>query len=74
MTPQLKALDIIGTFLIRNGVKKVYKKIERHDAKQCSLIAVDEILNFMIKSLKWDKETNGNIEYWQEVKQEIEKL
>ena len=37
-------------------------------AKQCALIAVDEILN-----LCW----NGNkvaMEYWQKVKQEIEKL
>jgi len=39
-----------------------------YDAKQCALIAVDEILNvgFM--------DTNDLYDYWQEVKQEIEKL
>ncbi len=40
-------------------------------AKQCALIAVDEL----IKS--WDKdlyENCGASEYWQEVKQELEKL
>ena len=37
-----------------------------YDAKQCALIAVDEILNvgFM--------DTNDLYDYWQEVKQEIE--
>jgi hypothetical protein len=41
-------------------------------AKQCALIAVDEILF----ALKYDmnEPTNGSIKYWQEVKQEIEKL
>ena len=34
-------------------------------AKQCALIAVDEILNTCVESM---------IYYWQEVKQEIEKL
>ena len=43
-------------------------------AKECALIAVDEILNLMIKEFKWDIFNNGHIEYWLEVKQEIEKL
>jgi len=39
-------------------------------AKQCALIAVDEIIEIF-------NDTNGSdyrLEYWQEVKQEIEKL
>jgi hypothetical protein len=43
-------------------------------AIKCALIAVDEILNLMIKEFKWDVKHNGNIEYWKEVKQEIENL
>jgi hypothetical protein len=42
------------------------------DAKQCALIAVDEILF----ALKYDmnEPTNGSIKYWIEVKKEIELL
>lgn len=47
------------------------------EAKQCALIAVDEILsnNLLYHSLsKNDILNNSHIEYWQEVKNEIEKL
>ena len=68
MTPKKKALELF---------KKYSKGKDEHGwslcefdscAKQCALIAVDEILN-----LCW----NGNkvaMEYWQKVKQEIEKI
>ena len=39
--------------------------------KQCALIAVDEIIS--IKLLWFQKDTN-ELDYWHEVKQEIEKL
>ena len=50
-------------------------------AKQCALVAVDEIL-YMLENGLYDvnirgEEYNGGfdmVEYWQEVKQEIEKL
>jgi hypothetical protein len=68
MTPQEKAQEICNKFSwekTENG----YKMFQNYDeTKRCSLIAVDEILN-----LCW----NGNLkakEYWEEVKQEIEKL
>jgi predicted RNase H-like nuclease (RuvC/YqgF family) len=66
-------------------VKKMYKAhsnsaslITLYFAKQCALIAVDEIFEFM----KMDDEytetlSNANskwVGYWQEVKQEIEKI
>ena len=44
------------------------------NAKQCAIIAVNEILNLMIKDFKWDIKHNGNIDYWQQVKIEIENL
>ena len=41
------------------------------DIKQCALIAVDEIF----KSIRWSSDFNNEQKnYWQEVKQEIEKL
>jgi hypothetical protein len=42
--------------------------------KREALIVVDEILNLMIKEFKWDVKHNGNIEFWQEVKQAIKEL
>ncbi len=45
--------------------------VNKYRAKQCALIAVDEIL----KSIIWHHDfSNQTRNYWQEVKQEIEKL
>ena len=47
----------------------------REFAKQCALIAVDEILNTNALSEMLDYGIDKtNLFYWQEVKQEIEKL
>ena len=65
MTPKEKAIELVDKiidkmFNLRDG----YNSIEVFDtAKQCALIAVDEI----IKELFYNK-------YWIEVKQEIELL
>jgi hypothetical protein len=40
------------------------------EAKQCALIAVDEIID----NEKIDNLEDNNLSYWQEVKSEIEKL
>ena len=42
----------------------------QHEAKQCALIAVDEII-FAIQDLECE---NVNWDYWQQVKQEITNL
>ena len=70
MTPKEKALELCNKFMICNS----YQAIVWYNARICAELAVDEILNFMIKKLKWDLKYNGNIEYWKEVKREIEKL
>jgi hypothetical protein len=59
MTPKEKAEKLYNRMLPKSGV--VFKL----QAKQCALVAVDEI----IKAL-------GTVDkmYWEEVKQEIEKL
>ena len=47
----------------------------KHCAKHCALIAVDEIISLMIKFNGRHIENNlTEIKYWEEVKQEIEKL
>jgi hypothetical protein len=79
MTPKEKAKQLIESFykcMPFRDVKltscdetpELIIQMEKLSAKQCTLISVDEILN-----LCW----NGNevgIKYWNEVKQEIEKL
>ena len=56
------------------GIKGRYKSWEQ--AKQCALIAVDEILNgYEFDSLDIEhKRIMDNINFWDEVKQEIERL
>ena len=70
MTPKEKAKDLVYKFY-----PSVQWKLGQEDcldrAKQCALIAVDEILNFrtFLKSMPLE-----DIYYWQEVKKEIEQL
>lgn len=65
MTPKEKAQDLFDKYFILNydwdGVTKTQW------AKEGALIAVDEIINTLLYGYNL-------IEYWKEVKQEIEKL
>ena len=66
MTEKEKALELINKYYNlfntdTNDIKVFFK-----DCKRCALIAVDEILN--------SNNIIFNEDYWQEVKQEIEKL
>ena len=89
MTAKDKAIDIItkyqnieflSTNLDEFGEKDI-RNMGYKRAKQCALIAVGEIIETspIIKSrisrnnCSWI-ESKSNIEYWQQVKQEIEKL
>jgi hypothetical protein len=68
MTPKEKAKELIDKFIehtqewdeLDGYVNDIYK------AKQCALIAVDTVL--------WMASHYATIEYWQEVKQEIQAL
>jgi len=66
MTPKEKAKELVYKFY-----PSVQWKLGQEDcldrAKKCALIAVDEIIQATIDD--W-----SHSEYWQEVKQEIEKL
>jgi len=78
MTPKEKAKELVDKYT------KVYYDLgyDYNDDrdKQCALIAVDEILenvNYFFTELEKDGLPNkfdDEIEYWQEVKQEINKL
>lgn len=68
MTPKEKALELFEK--LRDNL--MWSEDSNEDAKQCALIAVDEVVN-LINSKVRDR-THELIPYWQEVKQEIEKL
>ena len=64
MTAKEKAIELVDNFRL-NVLDYEGCGINEHKAKQCALIAVDEILICCIGSHE---------DYWQEVKEEIEKL
>jgi hypothetical protein len=66
MTPKEKAKELYNKFY-NTSSHPHHVESRKNNAKQCALIAVDE----MIKELERCFIHN---EYWQEVKQEIEKL
>ncbi len=70
MTPQEKAQELVDKF---NYESKHYLML---DAKQCALIAVDEILKECCKSSekKDAKYQDERINYWQQVKHELNNL
>ncbi len=63
MTPKEKANRLVADFIKHSRAEKDIEPIQ--SAKQCALIAVDEILEICRLERDW---------YWQEVKTEIEKL
>ena len=66
MTPKEKAKELLDQY----NFIYIQNYISIHEVKQCALIAVDEILEIF-------EDTNGSdyrFEYWEQVKQEIEKL
>ena len=88
MTPKEKAEDILDK-CYEVEVESVYFGVNHYLAKKFALIVVDEIINNWInnfKKLKKDEtieikhsldemmQLSHSMKYWQEVKQEIEKL
>ena len=73
MTPKKKAEQLVDRFMAIKSMKlSDYSLIYYPFAKLCALEAVDEILNVLIGIYDYDYEVLNP--YWQEVKQEIEKL
>jgi len=70
MIPKEKAQELVVDYYSVHG-ETIYDGITWGMAKQCALIAVNEIINCTKNGLGV---TVYSKEYWQEVKQEIEKL
>lgn len=72
MTPKEKAEELFDKFYLIKD--EVYDECRMHEneAKQCALIAVDEILQSHYGLLTGVKPSI--YEYWQDIKKEIEKL
>jgi len=72
MTPKDKAEELVTKYrnpFNRKGCIPPTESMFPSTAKQCALIAVDEIIN----STSWQYITNG-LDYWNEVKHEISQL
>jgi replication-associated recombination protein RarA len=68
MAPQEKAEELFMMYVNKgmNQIKPVINRVIRKEmAKQCALIAVDEIIRVLQDEQDW---------YWPEVKEELEKL
>ncbi len=74
MTPKEKALELVDKYIpLSLRLYSEYEWVEEIDsAKQCALIAVDELIEFAYNYTDYNEKSTK--EYWQEVKQEIEKL
>ena len=73
MTPQEKAEDLFKQYYSYLKANLMYDEEAREDAKQCALIAVDEILDDDMYGME-EEHFEERINYWEEVKQEIELL
>jgi vacuolar-type H+-ATPase subunit H len=83
MTPQEKAKELVDKFYqyaneefddklneYPGQVLSERRKIRKESSKQCAFIAVDEIINVTAGLKGWI----DGFQYWEVVKQEIEKL
>ena len=83
MTPKEKAINLIEQFRdvqwIEENIETIKVKwLQGDEAKQCALIAVDEIIEFM-ECDDFDSDTcywanHSKMEYFLQVKKEIEKI
>jgi len=80
MTPKEKAKELVDKYLCIEEIYNVDLFCDEcginEAAKYCALIAVDEVLNelFEMALVTGSSYVHKHIDYYQEVKQEIEKL
>ncbi len=67
MTTKEKAKELLWKYL---PILEGWKYKDSNTAKQCALIAVDEIIK-VLYSLKFGNALSDEIEYYEQVKQEI---
>ena len=72
MTPKEKAEELVDKF--RNEITSFLgDNMKKINAKKCALVAVDELIKIHYL-LTTTHDTSPSINYWKEVKHEIEKL
>jgi hypothetical protein len=71
MTPKEKAEELVGKY-VSFAKGKILFQLTMESAKQCALIAVDELINIACDVSDYDKSVTKI--YWSEVKKEIESL
>ena len=81
MTPKEKAIELYNKFLNPSGDTYLYGMLEHESAKECALIAVDELIKYhddLMDVVRYELPSYIvailPYKYWDEVKQEIEKL
>jgi len=85
MTEKQKAKELVERYTFvkfSKGKTLLSMALTKENAKQCALICVDEILEIgvfwnsseMVKDYPKNYELTSTYEYWEQVKQEIEKL
>jgi hypothetical protein len=73
MTPEEKAIELYNK-MYETGFKPKSVLIRIEQAKECALIAANEILKENLEELPDEPETVVRYIYWQEVKQKIETI
>jgi hypothetical protein len=73
MTPTEKAKELVDKYWIYLRAGLLYDEEAKEDAKQCALIAVDELIKAVVDDKESEYMSLKDI-YWMEVKKEIEKL
>ena len=73
MTPKEKAKELVDKYSTYVVMWAGGIETSKQNVKQCALIAVDEIFKTVSMCIPYRHESTYS-NYWQEVKQEIEKL
>lgn len=72
MTPKEKAIELYQKYELL-GIDFTRGVSMKEYSKQCALIAVDEVID-ILSVLPYGMEYLSHIDYWEGVKQEIEKV
>jgi hypothetical protein len=72
MTPKEKAKELFDKYAMYLRANLMYDEEAIEDAKQCALIAVDELIEVASDYCDYDETITKK--YWEKVKIEIEKL
>jgi hypothetical protein len=73
--PKDKAKELVNKFYSRIDKERLLVNRYWSNAKFCALIAVDELISISLPSSEFGGViSNNTTEYWNEVKNEIEKL